>query len=105
MSYNKQDPTLVDVLNVISRSFPHLVHHVLNVYSWGSRVYGTFNDNSDWDYIVICATATPLPLEEEIYWRTRGPCCSHKNVNGNEDEISCFKKENLERVRKRCHMR
>ena len=28
-------------------------HNVLNIYQWGSRVYGCYTDKSDYDYNVI----------------------------------------------------
>lgn len=32
---------------------------VLNIYPFGSRVYGNFSDLSDWDFIVIAKTSSP----------------------------------------------
>ncbi len=46
----------MDFLQLIQRLQkydPDVEERILNVYQWGSRVYGTDNVDSDWDFLVI----------------------------------------------------
>jgi predicted nucleotidyltransferase len=36
---------------------PNIKERILNVYQWGSRVYGTENHDSDWDFLVVVTKA------------------------------------------------
>jgi hypothetical protein len=48
MMASADSPSLSDVLEVISSKPP--AGEVVNIYLWGSRVYGTASPSSDWDY-------------------------------------------------------
>jgi predicted nucleotidyltransferase len=42
---------------------------VLNVYLWGSRVYGTATPESDWDVIVVIKDTDQQPEEGRLQGR------------------------------------
>ena len=58
-------PTLDDLLYIISHAVPRtavlqpsaldqkIEEHILNVYLWGSRVYGRSRPESDWDFTLV----------------------------------------------------
>lgn len=49
---------MVTKQEIISASNLHPLR-VLNIYLFGSRVYGNVSDNSDWDVIIVAKTSSP----------------------------------------------
>ena len=44
----------MDTYQQILKDFNLVDNNVLNVYLYGSRVYGTNSEQSDYDYVVVC---------------------------------------------------
>lgn len=50
---NRFVPTLSNLLAKLEGSHPGISDRILNVYLWGSRVYGTASASSDYDFMVV----------------------------------------------------
>ncbi len=49
---------MINKQEIISASKLHPLR-ILNIYLFGSRVYGNVSDNSDWDVIIVAKTSSP----------------------------------------------
>ena len=54
-------PTLPNLLAKLEGAYPGISDRILNVYLWGSRVYGTASATSDYDFIVVTVKEEELP--------------------------------------------
>lgn len=48
-----------DILNIIQHQNPFNIYKATNLYLYGSRVYGTHNEDSDYDYLMVSDIEEP----------------------------------------------
>lgn len=54
------------LLDKLQKYDPKILERIVNVYQWGSRVYGTNSPTSDWDFVIAVTHSYPSHDTYEI---------------------------------------
>lgn len=61
-SPNDFEPTVENVVARVEHLFPDIQTNILNLYLWGSRVYGLATPESDWDFQLVHTDEAPIAV-------------------------------------------